>query len=114
MSETEISEGEEGQFVPFVPARLHKRSPIHNYFVFNKTRNISVCRSCKTELTGKNSTNLINQLKRPKHIKEEYVKYLKEVSDREEATSSKKSKVSKEGKRPDTKQQTLHQVNHLK
>ena len=42
MSETEISEGEEGQFVPFVPASLHKRSLFTTILYLTK-QEISVC-----------------------------------------------------------------------
>ncbi len=111
MSETNnSSEDEEGQSVQFVPANVRKRSLIHNYFLFNQKSNTSVCKTCKAELTGKNSTNIINHLKKSIHLKNLYAKYLKEVSDKEEATASKKAKLSKEIKKPDPKQQTLLQV----
>ncbi len=93
----------------FIPASLHKRSPIHNYFTYKKETNKSVCKKCKAEINGKNSTNLTNHLKIPIHIKSEYEKYMEELSDYKEASASKKQKTStltrKEKSLP-----TLHQV----
>jgi hypothetical protein len=70
----------------FIPASLHKRSPIHNYFTYKKETNKSVCKKCRAEINGKNSTNLTNHLKIPIHIKSEYEKYLEELSDYKEAS----------------------------
>ncbi len=68
----------------FIHASLHKRSPIHNYFTYKKETNKSVCKKCRAEINGKNSTNLTNHLKIPLHIKSEYEKYLEELSDYKE------------------------------
>ena len=82
----------------FIPASLHKRSPIHNYFTYKKETNKSVCKKCRAEINGKNSTNLTNHLKIPIHIKSECEKYLEELSarlsDYKEASASKKQKTS--------------------
>jgi hypothetical protein len=110
MSESENSSEDEGQSIQFVPANLRKRSVIHNYFFFNQKSKTSVCKTCKAELAGKNSSNLINHIKKAIHLKDLYPKYLQDVSDNQEATASKKTKLSKEKKKPDLKQQTLHQV----
>jgi hypothetical protein len=82
---------------PFVPASLYKKSPIHNYFVYNKETNKSVCKNknCEAEIQGKNSTNQVNHLKIPVHINDEYRKYVKELSNYKEASTSKKRKLSK-------------------
>ena len=81
MSESENSSEDEGQSIQFVPANLRKRSLIHNYFVFNQKSNTSVCKTCKAEVAGKNSSNLINHIKKAIHLKDLYRKYLKEGSD---------------------------------
>jgi hypothetical protein len=39
----------EEEATPFVPASLYKKSPIHNYFVYNKETNKSVCKNKKCE-----------------------------------------------------------------
>jgi hypothetical protein len=80
MSESENSSEDEGQSIQFVPANLRKRSLIHNYFVFNQKSNTSVCKTCKAELAGKNSSNLINHIKKAIHLKDLYPKYLKDLT----------------------------------
>jgi hypothetical protein len=82
MSESENSSEDEGQSIQFVPANLRKRSVIHNFFFFNQKSKTSVCKTCKAELAGKNSSNLINHIKKAIHLKDLYPKYLKEGSDR--------------------------------
>jgi hypothetical protein len=108
------SDSELEEDVPFIPASLHKRSPIHNYFTYKKETNNSVCKNkkCRAEINGKNSANLVNHLKIPIHIKSEYEKYLEELSDYKEASASKKQKTSTLT-RKETPQQTLHQVLNL-
>ncbi len=70
---------------PFYPAGVRKRHPIHNYFTYNKQSKKSKCKTgnCKVELSGKNSTNLINHMKKPSHRKD-YLIYLQDVSDKQE------------------------------
>lgn len=100
------------EVVPFIPASLHKRSPIHNYFMYNKQTHKSVCKNkkCKAEIQGKNSTNLVNHLKIPLHFKAEYEKYLEELSDYKEASASKKQKLTQTFRRKEKSQQTFQQV----
>jgi hypothetical protein len=80
---------------PLLPAGVRKRRhAIHNYFTYNKKSKKSKCKTgdCGVELSGKNTTNLINHLKKPSH-KKDYAIYLQDValSDKQQ-TSSKKAK----------------------
>lgn len=96
--------------VLFYPAGVRKRHPIHNYFTYNKQSKKSKCKTgnCEVELSGKNSTNLINHLKKPSHRKD-YLLYLQDVSDKQE-TPSKKAKKQNLSNNVKHKQVTLDQV----
>lgn len=105
-------EDEELEGEPFFTAgvRKGKRNPIHHYFTYNKQSNKSKCDTvlCGVELSGKNTTNLINHLKKSTH-KKDYLKYLKDVSDKKE-TPSEKAKKQNLSKNEKHKQVTLDQV----
>ena len=70
-----------------------KKKTIHHFFTYNKQSNKSKCNTveCGVELSGKNTTNLINHLKKSIH-KKDYRKYLKDVSDKQETPSEKAKK----------------------
>jgi hypothetical protein len=65
--EMESEEFDLEEATPFLLSSLYKKSPIHNYFVYNKETNKSLCKNkkCEAEVQGKNSTNLVNHLKIP-------------------------------------------------
>ena len=95
---------------PFFAVGLGKKNPFTTFLhiTSNPTKANVHTVECGVELSGKNTTNLINHLKKSIN-KKDYMKYLKDVSDKQE-TPSEKAKKKNLSKNEKHKQETLDQV----
>jgi hypothetical protein len=75
----------------------NKKSIVHSFFIYDKTKDTSKCNTCPATVKGCNTTNLENHLKTKKHKSKEYLEYLeaKENAALSSTCNSKKFVVAK-------------------
>jgi hypothetical protein len=73
----------------------NKKSIVHSFFIYDKTKDTSKCNTCPATVKGCNTTNLENHLKTKKHKSNEYLEYLEAKENAALSSNSKKIVVAK-------------------